>query len=84
MQFFHNFDEAIAGVDAVAIMLRLQKERMEVGSHSDGSGILSARYGLSSANACAARGTDCLVMHPGPINRGVEIAADVADGSSSR
>ena len=77
---FHNFDEAIAGVDVV-IMLRLQKERMEAAAIPSEAEYF-ARYGLSSARLAQAR-QDCLVMHPGPINRGVEIAAEVADGAQS-
>jgi aspartate carbamoyltransferase catalytic subunit len=41
-----------------------------------------ARYGLSAQRLRRAA-PDCLVMHPGPINRGVEIASDVADGAQS-
>jgi aspartate carbamoyltransferase catalytic subunit len=77
---FHNFDEAIAGAD-VAIMLRLQKERMEnaeIPSESE----YFARYGLSVQRLGLAQ-PDCLVMHPGPINRGVEIASEVADSARS-
>jgi aspartate carbamoyltransferase catalytic subunit len=73
---FHNFDDAIAGAD-VAIMLRLQKERMEqaaIPSEVEYFG----RYGLSAERLRRAA-PECLVMHPGPINRGVEIAAEVAD-----
>ena len=77
---FHNFDEAIAGVDVV-IMLRLQKERMEAAAIPSEAEYFT-RYGLSSARLAQAR-ADCLVMHPGPINRGVEIAAEVADGAQS-
>jgi len=79
-RIFHNFDEAIAGAD-VAIMLRLQKERMEhaaIPSERD----YFARYGLSQARLRQAA-PGCLVMHPGPINRGVEIADDVADSARS-
>jgi aspartate carbamoyltransferase catalytic subunit len=77
---FHNFDEAIEGCDA-AIMLRLQKERMhaaEIPSEAD----YFARYGLSRERLARAD-PDCAVMHPGPINRNVEIADDVADGPQS-
>ncbi len=77
---FHNFDEAIAGVDVV-IMLRLQKERMEAAAIPSAAEYFT-RYGLSSTRMAQAR-ADCLVMHPGPINRGVEIAAEVADGAQS-
>ena len=76
-----NFDEAIEGVDAV-IMLRLQKERMASTDLPDEAAYFT-RYGLDQRRlALAAKG--CLVMHPGPINRGIEIATDVADGAQSR
>lgn len=78
---FDNFDEAIAGTDAV-IMLRLQKERMTSLDLPDEAGYFQ-HYGLDKRRlALAAKG--CLVMHPGPINRGIEIASDVADGAQSR
>ena len=77
---FHNFDEAIEGAD-VAIMLRLQKERMEHAAIPSEAEYF-ARYGLSSERLRRAR-PGCLVMHPGPINRGVEIASDVADSTRS-
>lgn len=75
-----DFDALLEGVDAV-MMLRLQRERMEEGLvpsleeyHRD--------YGLNAARlARAAR--DAVVLHPGPINRGVEITDDVADGPQS-
>jgi aspartate carbamoyltransferase catalytic subunit len=79
-RIFHSFDEAIDGAD-VAIMLRLQKERMEhaaIPSERD----YFARYGLSAPRLRQAA-PDCLVMHPGPINRGVEIAGDIADSARS-
>jgi aspartate carbamoyltransferase catalytic subunit len=78
---FHNFDEAVAGCDA-AIMLRLQKERMEATSIPSEADYF-ARYGLTTARLAQAK-PGCLVMHPGPINRNVEIADDVADGPQSR
>ena len=73
---FHDFDAALEGAEVV-MMLRLQNERME------GEFIPSAReyrhlYGLTPERlACAA--TDAIVMHPGPMNRGVEIDSSVAD-----
>jgi len=76
----HDFDEAIAGAD-LAIMLRLQKERMESAAIPSEAEYF-ARYGLSKARLGRAH-PDCLVMHPGPINRGVEIASDVADSPQS-
>jgi aspartate carbamoyltransferase catalytic subunit len=70
-----DVDAALRGADAV-MALRIQKERMA-------SGLLpslreyAARYGLTKARLRAAN-PDCIVMHPGPMNEGVEIAADVA------
>lgn len=79
--FHDDFDEAIAGAD-VAIMLRLQKERMAATELPDEAAYFR-QYGLDNRRlALAARG--CLVMHPGPINRGIEIAPEVADGPQSR
>ena len=73
---FTSMDEGIADADVV-MMLRLQNERM------DGDFIPSAReyhmlYGLTYERLKRAR-PDALVMHPGPMNRGVEIASNVAD-----
>lgn len=79
-RLFDDFDEAIAGAD-VAIMLRLQKERMERAAIPSEAEYF-ARYGLSAARLRRAKPA-CLVMHPGPINRGVEIASDVADSPRS-
>lgn len=76
-----DFDEAIENVDAI-IMLRLQKERMAA-TELPNEAAYYDRYGLSPQRlALAAKG--CLVMHPGPINRGIEIASAVADGPQSR
>lgn len=76
-----DFDEAIAGVDVV-IMLRLQKERMVSAMIADERDYY-ARYGLDPARlARAAAGA--IVLHPGPMNRGIEIADAVADGAQSR
>ncbi|HXD84091.1 MAG TPA: aspartate carbamoyltransferase catalytic subunit [Rudaea sp.] len=79
-RIFHDFDEAIADADVV-IMLRLQKERMQAAAIPSQAEYF-ARYGLSAQRLRRAA-PDCLVMHPGPINRGVEIASDVADGPQS-
>ncbi|HEX7914478.1 aspartate carbamoyltransferase catalytic subunit [Rudaea sp.] len=76
----HNFDEAVAGCDAT-IMLRLQKERMEAAAIPSEADYF-ARYGLDAARLARAK-PGCVVMHPGPINRNVEIADDVADGAQS-
>ncbi|HET6433267.1 aspartate carbamoyltransferase catalytic subunit [Dyella sp.] len=76
-----DFDRAIEGVDAV-IMLRLQKERMAQTELPDEAAYFR-QYGLDTQRLARAR-KGCLVMHPGPINRGIEIASDVADGAQSR
>ena len=75
-----DFDAMLQGVDAV-MMLRLQRERMEEGlvSSLDDS---HARYGLTAARLRRAA-PDAVVLHPGPINRGVEITDEVADGPQS-
>jgi len=76
----HDLDAALEGVDA-AMMLRLQRERMEEGLiaslddyHRD--------FGLTTLRLERAA-PDAVVMHPGPINRGVEITDEVADGPRS-
>ncbi len=75
-----DLDTALDGVDAV-MMLRLQRERMEeglVGSLED----YHRDYGLDAARLRRAA-SDAVVLHPGPINRGVEITDEVADGAQS-
>jgi aspartate carbamoyltransferase catalytic subunit len=76
VEVHHRMDEGLAGVDIV-MMLRLQTERMTAAL------VPSVReyyhfYGLDRAKLAAAK-PDALVMHPGPMNRGVEIDGDVAD-----
>ena len=75
-----DLDAAIEDVDVI-VMLRIQKERIE---HLPGldEADYSTRYGLSRRRLARAR-SDAIVMHPGPMNRGVEIASDVADGPKS-
>ena len=65
----------------VVMMLRLQRERM-AGAFVPSSREYFHYHGLDSDKLKLAR-KDALVMHPGPMNRGVEIASDVADGSQS-
>jgi aspartate carbamoyltransferase catalytic subunit len=77
---FTDMREGLKGADIV-MMLRLQRERMA------GSFIPSAKeyfryYGLDADKLAHAK-PDALVMHPGPMNRGVEIATDIADGAQS-
>jgi aspartate carbamoyltransferase catalytic subunit len=76
-----DFDAALQGAD-VAIMLRIQKERMAAASLPADADYF-AQYGLDARRLARAK-PDCMVMHPGPINRGVEISGDVADGAHSR
>ena len=71
-----SIDEAVDGADVV-MMLRVQRERLEE-ELGDGPGEFLARYGLTEARfAKAAPGA--VIMHPGPINRGVEIEGSLAD-----
>ncbi|HUH55938.1 MAG TPA: aspartate carbamoyltransferase catalytic subunit [Rhodanobacter sp.] len=80
-RYYNDFDAAIEGAD-VSIMLRLQKERMASVDLPDEAAYFN-HYGLDTRRlARAAKG--CLVMHPGPLNRGIEIASEVADGAQSR
>jgi len=65
----------------VVIMLRLQKERMD-SALLPSEGEFFRLYGLNNEKLRHAR-PDAIVMHPGPINRGVEIASEVADGPRS-
>ena len=76
----HDFDAALEGVDAV-MMLRLQRERMAEGLVSSLDDY-HRDYGLTAARLRRAA-PDAVVMHPGPMNRGVEIDSDVADGPQS-
>ncbi|MGO1001741.1 aspartate carbamoyltransferase catalytic subunit [Lysobacter sp. CA196] len=75
-----DVDAALDGVDAV-MMLRLQRERMEEGLVSSLQDY-HRDYGLSAARLKRAA-ADAVVMHPGPMNRGVEITDEVADGPQS-
>jgi aspartate carbamoyltransferase catalytic subunit len=76
-----DFDGALAGADVV-IMLRIQKERMADAQFPEAADY-HAHYGLDSRRLALAK-PDCQVLHPGPINRGIEIASEVADGPQSR
>jgi len=69
-------DEAIAGADAV-MMLRVQRERLEE-ELGDAPGEYLRLYGLTLERLASAAG-DAVVLHPGPMNRGVEIAEELAD-----
>jgi aspartate carbamoyltransferase catalytic subunit len=73
---YQDFDEGIAGVDAV-MMLRIQRERMEE-DFPDTLQDYHTEYGLDRARLARAA-PHAVVMHPGPMNRGVEIDGEVAD-----
>jgi aspartate carbamoyltransferase catalytic subunit len=80
VRVFHDMAAGLAGCDVV-IMLRLQSERMK------GARLPSAQeyfkfFGLTAEKLALAK-PDAIVMHPGPMNRGVEIASEVADGPQS-
>ena len=80
VQAFHSMEDGLEDADIV-IMLRLQNERMQ-------GGLLPSEheyfklFGLTKERLSLAA-SDAAVMHPGPINRGVEISSDVADGPQS-
>jgi aspartate carbamoyltransferase catalytic subunit len=80
VKVFHNLEEGITDTDVI-IMLRLQRERM-------GSALLPSEheyfqlFGLTEERLQTAK-PDAIVMHPGPINRGVEMDSQVADGPRS-
>ena len=80
VEVFHDMAAGLQDADVV-MMLRLQRERMS------GSFVPSVReyfryFGLDAQKLAAAK-PDALVMHPGPMNRGVEIASEIADGPRS-
>lgn len=73
----YNMDEAVRDADVI-VMLRIQLERQKSGMFPS-IREYAAFYGLNAQRLQLAK-PDCLVMHPGPINRGVEITPEVADG----
>lgn len=77
---FQNCRDGLRDVDVI-IMLRLQKERMQ-GALIPSEHEYFQLYGLTPERLALAK-PDALVMHPGPINRGVEISSEVADGPQS-
>ncbi|WP_442776325.1 aspartate carbamoyltransferase catalytic subunit [Sphaerotilus montanus] len=76
----HDMADGIKDADVI-IMLRLQNERMS-GAMLPSAGEFFKSYGLTEEKLALAA-PDCIVMHPGPINRGVEIDSSVADGQHS-
>src|SRR5258708_13747986 len=79
-QRFTRIEDGIAGADVV-MMLRIQKERMAQSASLDDAAYFRD-FGLDAKRLKLAA-PSVLVMHPGPMNRGVEISSDVADGSRS-
>jgi aspartate carbamoyltransferase catalytic subunit len=77
---FHSMEEGLKDVDVV-MTLRIQKERMEAGQVPEGDAFFK-QYGLNPGRLALAK-SDAIVMHPGPMNRGVEIDSIVADGPQS-
>ncbi len=80
-EVFHDFDEALEGTD-ILYMLRVQTERLTTNCYFPSIREYHETYGLNMKRLKAA-GDHCMVMHPGPMNRGVEIATDVADSMKS-
>lgn len=75
VRVFHDMDAGLAGVDVV-MLLRLQRERMQ-GQLLASPGEFHRAYGMTRERL-ERLGPDALLMHPGPINRGIELAGDVA------
>jgi aspartate carbamoyltransferase catalytic subunit len=73
-------EDAVRDADVV-MMLRIQLERME-GAYFPSLREYFRVFGMTESRVALAR-PDAIIMHPGPINRGVEIASEVADGTSS-
>jgi aspartate carbamoyltransferase catalytic subunit len=76
----HDMDEGVRDADVI-IMLRLQNERMS-GAMLPSAAEFFRHFGLTADKLAKAK-PDAIVMHPGPINRGVEIDSSVADGAHS-
>jgi len=77
----YSMEEALPGADVI-VMLRIQQERLE-GALFPSVREYSRTFGLNARTLALAK-PDAIVLHPGPINRGVEIASDVADAEPSR
>ena len=80
VRVFHNIAKGIEGADVV-MTLRIQKERMEQGQVPEGDAFFK-EWGLTPQRLALAD-KKAIVMHPGPMNRGIEIASEVADGPQS-
>ena len=80
VKIFHKIEDGIKDVDVV-MTLRIQKERMEQGQVPEGAAFFK-QFGLNQERLAKAK-SDAIVMHPGPMNRGVEIDSSIADGNQS-
>jgi aspartate carbamoyltransferase catalytic subunit len=80
VQVYHNMEQGLKDVDVI-MMLRLQNERMS-GALLPSTQEFFQTFGLTPERLTLAR-PDAIVMHPGPMNRGVEIDSSVADGKQS-
>lgn len=78
---YHRLDEALAGVDVI-MLLRIQRERIDGGPLLPSLREYSKQYGVSQRHMALAS-ERAIVMHPGPMNRGVEIHPALADGERS-
>jgi len=79
VSLYHDFDQGIQDADVI-MMLRLQHERMQ-GSYVPSEAEYFTRYGLDETRLATVK-KDTMVMHPGPINRGVEITGNVAEDAT--
>jgi len=80
LERFDNLEEGIEGADVI-MSLRLQKERMIAADIPDEQTYFDA-FGITTQNLKLAK-PDAIVMHPGPVNRGIELSSEVADGPQS-
>ena len=80
LERFDSLEQGIEGVDVI-ISLRLQKERMIAADIPDEQTYFDG-FGLTSDKLKHAK-PDAIIMHPGPVNRGIELSSEVADGPQS-
>ncbi len=80
VKVYHKVEDGIKDADVV-MTLRIQKERMDEGQVPEGAAFFK-QFGLNPERLAMAK-PDSIVMHPGPMNRGVEIDSSVADGKQS-
>jgi aspartate carbamoyltransferase catalytic subunit len=80
VSLFHNMEDGVKSVD-VLIMLRIQMERQGKGFFPS-TDEYSKNWGLTPERLSLAK-EDVIVMHPGPMNRGIEIVSEIADGPKS-